>query len=426
MYACIHLTSGLTSGGDEGALLRCAEGFSPAAESDGGQSVVFGVSGLGVIYGEPERIAGAVAERARQEGLAANVAVSWNVEAAKLLARHFPGVTALGPGETEAAVSALEVGALPLPPAVLGTLALWGVRTLGEFAALPEAGLARRLGPETAGWRRMARGALERPLVGAARPAEFRAGLELEDPIELLEALVFALGRCLSEVCARLWASGLAAGGLDLRLSLGDGSCDERLVELPLPLGSARTLLRIVRLEIEKRPPDNCVRAISVAARPAEPRRLQRGLFLPGAPEPERLELTLAKIRALVGEDRVGVPELIDTHHPRPFRLVPGRLPEVARAPAPPGPRRPCLLSTRHVSPPEAAEVATEAGRPARVKAGRISGKVIAAAGPWKAAGDWWGAGRWEREEWDVALAGGSVLRIFSDETGWHLDGTYD
>ncbi len=34
------------------------------------------------------------------------------------------------------------------------------------------------------------------------------------------------------------------------------------------------------------------------------------------APEPEKLELTLGKIRGLVGEKNVGYPELFDTHRP--------------------------------------------------------------------------------------------------------------
>jgi protein ImuB len=49
---------------------------------------------------------------------------------------------------------------------------------------------------------------------------------------------------------------------------------------------------------------------------PVEPRTTQHGLFLPSSPEPEKLEITLARIRGLVGAANVGAPELLDTHRP--------------------------------------------------------------------------------------------------------------
>ena len=38
-------------------------------------------------------------------------------------------------------------------------------------------------------------------------------------------------------------------------------------------------------------------------------------------PEPEKLELTVARVRHLVGDDRVGTPELRDTHRPDSFLM---------------------------------------------------------------------------------------------------------
>ena len=60
---------------------------------------------------------------------------------------------------------------------------------------------------------------------------------------------------------------------------------------------------------------------IHLSAEPARPRSAQGGLFLPPAPEPEKLELTLARIAGIVGEQRVGAVELLDTHHPEGFRM---------------------------------------------------------------------------------------------------------
>ena len=65
---------------------------------------------------------------------------------------------------------------------------------------------------------------------------------------------------------------------------------------------------------------------------PVKPRAAQGGLFVPAAPEPVKLELTLARIRAIVGEGRVGSPELLDTHRPDAFRMVDARQAAVASA----------------------------------------------------------------------------------------------
>ena len=42
-------------------------------------------------------------------------------------------------------------------------------------------------------------------------------------------------------------------------------------------------------------------------------------LYLPPSPEPEKLEITLARIRNLVGANNVGAPMVLDTHRPDSF-----------------------------------------------------------------------------------------------------------
>ena len=44
---------------------------------------------------------------------------------------------------------------------------------------------------------------------------------------------------------------------------------------------------------------------------------------MPQTPEAGQLEVLLARLRKLLGEDRVGAPELLDSHRPDAFRMVP-------------------------------------------------------------------------------------------------------
>jgi protein ImuB len=85
------------------------------------------------------------------------------------------------------------------------------------------------------------------------------------------------------------------------------------------------------------------------------------------------------------------------------------------------------VLSLRPFRPPLAAHVELRSGAPAFVAATGIRGRVADRAGPWHASGDWWDAG-WSRSEWDVALAGGGLYRIFRDQLvgAWYVAGELD
>ena len=83
----------------------------------------------------------------------------------------------------------------------------------------------------------------------------------------------------------------------------------------------AKLFLKLLQLDLNAHPPGAPIIKIHLAAEPARPRSAQGGLFLPPTPEPEKLELTLARITSMVGQNRVGAVELLDTHHPEGFRM---------------------------------------------------------------------------------------------------------
>ena len=61
---------------------------------------------------------------------------------------------------------------------------------------------------------------------------------------------------------------------------------------------------------MEAHPPKTAVLAVGLEIESTAPRLLQGGLFVPQSPEPEKLELTLGKIRGLVGKEKAGTPDL--------------------------------------------------------------------------------------------------------------------
>ena len=302
-------------------------------------------------------------------------------------------------------------------------LARWGIRRFGDLAALPARGLVERLGPEGTRLHRLARGASQRPLVPLEAPPEFTEELDLEYPVEQLEPLFFLLARLLNGLIVRLGARAFSTTELRLRLKLENGAPHDRTLRLPVPMLDARVFLKLLQLDLTAHPPPAAVVHIKLEAEPVKPRVAQHGLFIPLAPEPEKLEITLARLAALAGEDNVGTPELLDTHRPGAFRTR--RF--AARGAGGQGPGA-GVLACRIFRPPRAARVELVMNSPAHVYADGVRGSVVSAAGPWRSAGDWWTRDPWDRDEWDVALAGGALYRIFCDRaTGrWFVEGSYD
>ena len=464
------------------ALLDCAQSFSPCVEDVAAGTAILDLAGMESLLGSPVEMAHAIFRCAADLGIDGNVAVAANPDAAMLAARGFSGITIIPPEREAEQLGSLGVDILfseqeegiaseqkKEAARLLETLDRWGVRNLSTLAALPEVALSERLGQEGLRLRRLAQGAASRTLVPLEAPPIFEEAVELEYPIVLLEPLAFLLNRLLEQICARLAARALKTQELRLTLELESFSffnqkseindqqpsqpvlgnrhsaiCSarpqqfHRTLRLPLPMLDPKLFLKLLQLDLNAHPPGAPIVKISLAAEPARPRSAQGGLFLPPTPEPEKLELTLARIAGMVGESRVGAVELLDTHRAEGFRMrrfTPGvaqnnpqaRISDSAK-------EKSAVAALRLFRPPLRAMVTLENDGPGRVvcsKKKEVQGTVLWKAGPWRNSGDWWEREAWARDEWDIALQNtdGVVLyRLVHDLLGggWFVEGTYD
>jgi protein ImuB len=414
MFACLHAPGNLP------LLLECARHFSPLIEETSPDTVVFDVRGLERVLGTSQHIAAAIERRA---GIAASLALAANPDAAIHAARGFRGVTILTPGCEAATLAPLPLYLLGGSPELARCLDLWGIRTFGALAALPLPGVVARLGDEGAYMQRLARGAGSRQLRLHLEALIFREEQELEDSIDLTEPLLFLFSQMLRTLCQRLRFHGRAANELHVRMRLERLADHTATLRLPVPILDAKVLLKLLQLELNERPPQAPVKGIYLELMPVEARTAQHGLFLPPSPEPEKLEITLSRIRRLVGAENLGAPELLDTHRSDAFRMT-----ILAHSKSGDRPQYP-KLAFRRFRPPRPAQVWCEGhGQPARVFSQGSGGPVIECAGPWHSTGDWWTAGIWDRQEWDVEVANLGVFRISRDclQDLWLLDGNYD
>lgn len=424
MFACL---SGGGGGQEPGtgeecaALVALAFEFSPLVERTALDAVTLDASGLDRLFGLPQDVAAAIFRRAAETGLHPRLALASNPDAAICAARGFPGVSMVPHGDEAKFLGSLPLALLAPSPALLETLERWGIRRFHELAALPPLGIAERLGPEGLRLRELARGEAVRKLRLIEQPECFEDAIELEYPVDLLEPLAFLLARLLNGLATRLATRALATDELRLRLGLENRATHERTLRLPVPSLDSKAFLKLLQLDLAAHPPAAPVVHVWLGTNPVKPRAAQGGLFLPAVPEPVKLELTLARIQAIVGEGRVGSPELLDTHRPEAFRMAAfGR-----SAPTRPRTRSTCL-ALRLFRPPRPARVALSVGRPAAVSAPGIHGKIVDLAGPWRTSGDWWTTAPWSRDAWDIALAGGALYRLYCDPGGWFVEGSYD
>jgi protein ImuB len=426
------------------ALLDCAQSFSPRVEDFAPDTVLFDLSGLTRLFGPLPKIAREISRRASDMGLETNVAVAATLESALLAARGFSGVTVVPEGKEADLLGSLPVDVLFADESdatqnaeLLEIFQSWGIRKFRDLAALPEVDLSERLGQVGPKLHRKACGLGERTLVPCDPPLIFEEALELEFPLVLLEPLAFVLNRMLEQLCARLQARALAAQELQLELTLENGRSQEaasfrRTLQLPVPMLDARTFLKLLQLDLKSHPPGAPVKKVSLRIEPAKPRPAQDGLFLPSSPEPEKLELTLARINGIVGEGRAGSPALLDTHRSEAFEIhhfTPSTAKKVNATKA-----DGLVTALRIFRPPACVRVSYHNGRLSHVysqKNSHINGDVLWSAGPWRSSGDWWEEDAWVRDEWDIALQQpGSIAlyRLTHDlVTGrWQLEGTYD
>src|SRR5712664_757519 len=304
------------------ALLDAAWSVSPRVEDTAPDTVVLDLEGLSGLFGADEKIAQELARRVAAIGLAARVAVAANIEVAIHAARGFPGITIIPAGEERRRLGALPVGVLTTEIETLEILERWGVETLQALALLPVLQLSERLGQEGVRLSELARGVRQRSLVLAQASTNFAEEMELDDAVEELEplSLLVRAVRIRFELQPS-FEKDFQALQEDLRTKPGVKQY-EKVLTLPVPMRSAKTLLKLLRLQLQGDPPAAPIQKIYMTTDAAAPRVSQNGLFVPCGPDPEKLEVTIARLGKLVGEGNLGCAELLDSHRPESFRMT--------------------------------------------------------------------------------------------------------
>jgi protein ImuB len=420
-------------------LMQCGERISPRVqvlaspeEKSCGATLILDISASERLFGTPEQIAISLRRNMDAAGFEVSIATSVNAYAAVLAARGFHRTTIIPPSKEATLLASLPVTVLELSPEQEETFNSWGIKTLGALAALPQKALIARIGQIGYRLQALSRGEYQHLFVPVSPPVDaiLSESTELEHPVDLLEPLLFLLSRMLEQIIARAAEHAMAIAYVETRLVLDGVSRQEhcRVVRPALPEHNHHTLLKLIQLDLEMHPPEAAVIGLYMQAQPARPQTGQQGLFVPQTPEAGQLEILLARLRKLLGEDRVGVPELLDSHRADAFRMAPF-VPQTNAAPQISAHGIPAS-ALRILRPPRAVRVEINNSRMAALFLDGKKLPVHKASGPWKTSGAWWTHSDWCREEWDVALGEPEKFycRVAYDPGArcWYLIGIYD
>jgi protein ImuB len=339
-------------------------------------------------------------------------------------------IQVIAPGDEATALAPLPLSVLDLTEQQSETFAMWGIRTLGMLAALPERELIARMGLDGQCLRKLARA----ENTHLFQPVESIFTLEeqindLDSPIELLDSLLFVVGVLLNQLIMKARARVLSLASVTITLALDGGGSHSRTVRPALPATDKQFWIKLLYLDLEEHPPQKSIVGVTLHAEAGKPSKVQTGLFSSPLPEPARLDVTLARIRKIVGEKNVGCAVLEDTHAPdghrvEPFRLSSGKdaldvIPKMRAV-------------QRILRPPETLSIKLNDSQPAAFFFRNGHYTVEQAYGPWVADGDWWTDEQWIFKQWDVVARAqdGALLSccVMHDLTQnqWQMVALYD
>jgi protein ImuB len=202
---------------------------------------------VGWFGGEQEAAEVLVDRVAARTGVECQVGVADGLFAAVLAARR---ALAVAPGHTQAFLAPLGVEELDREPDVdrselVGLLRRLGLRSLGAFAALDVEDVASRFGSDAVHCHRLARGLDPRPPVRRTPPEELTVEVELEPPVDRVDAAAFAARGLAERLHRTLAAHGLSCTRLGVSARTVGGEELHRIWRCAEPLTPAGTVDRV-------------------------------------------------------------------------------------------------------------------------------------------------------------------------------------
>ncbi len=432
-------------------VVAIIEQFCPQAEVLRPGLAAIAARGPARYFGGEAALASKLAESVCLRGYPCQVGVADGLFAADLAAQSGPGGLLVPPGETPQFLSGVPVAALRIPE-LTDLLPKLGIRTLGEFAALPAAEAGSRFGAQGTIAHRLARGLDPRPLAPQPPRLDLSVQQVFDPPAEQSDPVIFTAKALADQMHARLSARGLACVRVQVQVLCADGQELTRLWRHD-GLLSALAVAERVRWQLEGwragQERDDGIGTGGITLLRLVPDQLVRAtghqLSLWGeAVVSDRVARAAIRVQALLGQEAVTRPVLSGGRIPaEQVLLIPFGDSGTPRRPADqPWPGQIPAPAPATVYPePRAASVADDAGAAVSVSGraqlsappawlsvdGGPARAVTRWAGPWPVTERWWDpAGARRQARFQLITDDGNAWLTVLQDGQWLIEARYD
>lgn len=392
------------------ALSSIASRYSPLIEvlKDG---VLFDVSGLTRLIGGPDEIYKGLSKDLKDAAIPGKVAVTNTSYSSVVLARH----------KWAADFDELPLSALNIEKETLNVLKELGLHEAKDLKGISPQALSSRFGSEI----NNALTGVGHENFGSVSPNikknRFRKNFFFDHPVYEVDQILDVFESLLEELFIQINRSGLSTDHIDVVLKQRDRRNILYELRASFPTVESRFWRKLLGFKFEQNPSNSELTAGNIVVHSTGKRTAQSGLYARSKYSPEELDLTLLKLKGLVGSENVGIPVLIDEILPEPFRLE--------NRPLQPGlnkePLDQPLISFTYYRPPLPVKVTFIDRVPITVDSYKLKGRVVEYGGEWIAGSCWWSK-PWKASSWDIELDNGGLYLLSEIDGKCLLIGEYD
>jgi protein ImuB len=469
LYACIISTDVKK---DKAVLLSVAQQFSHSIEmlEDG---ILFDVTGLQNLIGDAHKISRSIFSELEKNEVSGSIAIADTIDAAMLLARGSENqLISSNPKSKIQNPKSESFSQLPLENLLIDedtkhVFSDLGIKSIRDLQQVPKNELIRRYGQQFKNIIDIIEQNSVRLLTPNLKENEISWDYNLDFPVDDFEQLIFILNHGLDRLLGQTSHHGYSTEQLDLCFKLQNKTERSYEIKTSFPTLEKTFWLKLINLRISLDPPESEIVAIRVTSHFTPPRPAQPGLYAVSRPDPERLLLTVNKLKKLVGEENVGVPVLLDQRLEKAFTLDADAMPEGKernaesggnaergtrnaefvtpehdkKVPSSDSPEdllsnsafrvphsafeKAPVIAFSYFNPPIPADVLVREKRLVFLRTQYFSGHVTKYSGVWKANSKWWDKS-WKAQEWDVEIENHGVYRLSRVNKDWFLVGEYD
>lgn len=221
--------------------------YTPTVALDAPQGLILDTTGCDHLLGGEAALAADLEHRLMRLGMSIRLAFAATPEAARALARH-----SAGPAQDEAAaIRRLPVAALDLPEEATLALRRAGLKTVGEVARRPLAGIAARFGAAAVSAIRRILGDADSVLVPRVVAQPFSVERRFAEPVAHTDAMLAALVELAGRAAGQLLEHHLGGRRFVAAFYRTDGLVRRLSVETGAPSRDVDALMRLLRERID-------------------------------------------------------------------------------------------------------------------------------------------------------------------------------